>query len=329
MYSLLSRTPTILDYIETWWAGVCECGQSIDVSWLPGDTDVDGLPENRIWITTHCAECVSRKVPAALRPALGAHYEYLRGQRISLGLGCPVPLSEELGVIHPSDVVRRALNWRSDAITLYSGSWKRPGKAEADRLLMDQFMITGTISESRRDDLDPDDIAPRPWFELGPLEPPDRPGESITYARVFLGATIYDTRLPDLKWEYHWNSFVPASIGEFVLPPDWQVHNYSPTQIGKFIAGAMGLFQARAEPGRPRRQPDRERFIDLSETFIEERERAPTSWEEFAAFVGQPPSTLRDYFKDAGLWPWREFKADYFSEQTIERVLRKKSQGFS
>ena len=43
MSSLLRRTPTILDYIDdTWWAGTCECGQSIDVSWLPGDTDIDG-----------------------------------------------------------------------------------------------------------------------------------------------------------------------------------------------------------------------------------------------------------------------------------------------
>ena len=38
-------------------------------------------------------------------------------------------------------------------------------------------------------------------------------------------------------------------MGEFILPPDWQIHDYSPRQFGKFIQEAMDFFQASERRG--------------------------------------------------------------------------------
>src|SRR3954447_11365942 len=120
MDSLLNRLPTILDHVDSWWAGVCECGAPIDVSWAPEPADVEGFPEDLVWIQTHCPECVCRIAPDPLRPAFEGRYRFLRGQRVSLGLGGPVLLPDK----SPIDIVRQALDWHSDAITLYAGTWR-------------------------------------------------------------------------------------------------------------------------------------------------------------------------------------------------------------
>ena len=85
---------------------------------------------------------------------------------------------------------------------------------------MVQLMIAGATAEHYPGRLDLDGIAPRPSFEVEPLEVPLLLEGSVEFVRVVLGATVHDLRRRGLKWQYGWNRSLPASMGLFRLPPD-------------------------------------------------------------------------------------------------------------
>jgi hypothetical protein len=302
---------TILDYVDRWWGSFCACGREIDVCWWPDDVDHDGQWTDDVWLSAHCPECVCDAAPAALRSSVRERYRRLRQDRLSVGLGSAVPDSP-LGSIEPAESVRRSLNWDTAPICLLMSPWRRPGTRNPHDPFMEQLVITGTITESRRDDLNLNALAPLPWFDLNVLELPDRPGEPVEVARVLLGAIVRDPKQPGLEWRYGWNPAVPASHGFFSLPPYWQEENYSPHQIGRFVGKAMDLFRNHAAGGRRPQHADGEWYIDEAARYLEEHGGNVPTKVQFVRFTGRPEATMRRHLEDAGLWPWATFKAQAF-----------------
>jgi hypothetical protein len=318
MLGLLKQQPTILDFVREWWGAICTCGQDIDVCWLPDAMDHDGQWEDSAWFATHCPECVSAAAPEDLRPSLRKRYERLRRDRLAVGLGSVVPDSPR-GGIDPDHSARRSLNWHSGPITLNAGAWRRPRKTGPNDLVMEQLVIMGTIAEAQRSQLDPEAIAPLPWFDLQVLEPPDHPGEQVELARVLLGATVRSPERPGLEWRYTWNKSIPASYGFFSLPPYWQEWTYSPHEMGTFVGRAMDLFRRHEKGGRPSVDSDCEWYIDEAARYmIEHQGTAPTK-SEFVEFTGRPESTMRGHLQDCGLWPWMAFKQQAFPSRSTSR----------
>jgi hypothetical protein len=175
---------------------------------------------------------------------------------------------------------------------------------------MMQLMVNGTIAESHRGQLDPDDIALLPRFALETLElPEDLQGPvEVEFARVLLGASIHDLRHPGLEWRYDWNRFLPASEGFFSLPPDRQWYDYSPRVIGLFVTRAMNLNQIREVGGRPSLvDPDCQWYFDEADRYVSEGKGNTPTKAEFVKFTGRPESTMRGHLTRCHLWPWEVF----------------------
>lgn len=314
MLSLPPRVATILDYIDDTWQGeVCSsCGSDIDVCWHPDEFDALGQWKEAAWFAAHCPACVIDATPKNFRSLLVDHYDGLRTERLRLGLGRVFPGSKMLSPVEPDEMARESLRWRSGAITLHAATWRRlhkNGKNPAGGLYMVQLLIEGMITEFGQGRLNPEVIARRPSFELELLEIPRRPGWTVESARVLIGTTIHDPRSPGLQWRYGWTHSLPASMGFFSLPPDWEPYDYSPAKIGAFVKKAMGLFQARDQGGRPSLvDAECEWYFDEADRYVSENNGKIPTKAEFLTFTGRPESTMRGHLETCDLWPWADFK---------------------
>jgi len=88
MSSLPKQRPTILNYIEAWVGDVCpDCGNEIDVSWLPDTLDRDRDRDVLSMFATLCPECVVGRFPETWQADLSRRYMRLRRERFRVGLG--------------------------------------------------------------------------------------------------------------------------------------------------------------------------------------------------------------------------------------------------
>jgi hypothetical protein len=281
--------------------------------------DDEGYWADSTWFATHCAECVSVASPEETLPALVKRYERLRRDRLAVGLGSFGSESSP-EIIEPELSARRSLNWHSGNITLNAGAWRRPRKSGPHDLVMEQLLVMGTIAEAQHTQLDPEAIAPLPWFDLQVLEPPSHAGDKVEMARVLLGATVRDPECPGLEWRYTWNTSIPASHGFFSLPPYWQEWAYSPRQIGTFVGKAMDLFRRHEKGGRPSVHADCEWYISEAARYITEHQGEAPTKSVFVDFIDRPESTMRSHLQDCGLWPWNVFKQQAFPERSTSRA---------
>ena len=311
MYRVLKNRPTILDYIDTWGYVDCPCGRVADVCWHPDEFDALGQWEDDAWFAARCPSCVIDAAPQDLRSGLVDHYDDLRTERLRLGLGRVFP-NHKLSPIDADEGTRESLRWYSDAITLHASTWRRPyedGKHHPSDLYMVQLMIAGATAEHYPGRLDLDGIAPRPSFEVEPLEVPLLLEGSVEFVRVVLGATVHDLRRRGLKWQYGWNRSLPASMGFFSLPPDWEPYGYSPGVIGTFVSRAMKLYQTLDAGGRPRLvDPGCEWYFDQADSYVLERGTKTPTQAEFLEFTGMAKSTMRGHLEECHLWPWKKFR---------------------
>lgn len=247
MLSLLRQQPTILDYVHNWWSRDCSCGNPVDVCWVPTKADPDGHWADKAWIATSCPNCVIAAAPERFRSPLTERYQRIRRDRLALGLGSIAP--EAFGVaIEPNEPADRSLKGQAGTVTLNSGLWAKPNAPQSRDLVMDQLLIAGTLNAAAPSDVDLiEGVAPLPHFDLHDINVlGSTEATSVREARLLLGATITDRKLPGLEWRYAWNQSVPASFGFFSLPPYWQEWAYTPREIGRFVARAMYLFQRRS-----------------------------------------------------------------------------------
>ncbi len=306
--------PTILDYLCTSLALPCvKCPEHVAVRWFPSREEA-GEPaawaDHKDILLTHCHDCALKVAPEAYQATLKARFDHILDVRSRLHALMRLEQDRD-GRVRPMPA------------TVTSTRWYPVNRAGSKDPYLEEFTVIGWLP----DEFDPEAaqhiLAPSPTYRVIP-SPPPAPTRHAAAVQMAIHARL--PTVPDAYLELRWNPTDPGLSWEPIIRGFGRV---SSKEVERLTYHGRRLFMLHpTTSGRIPAPVDAEKYIDLSEAFIKERKRAPSSWQQFAAFVGEKPSTLRDRFMTAGLWPWREFKADYFSEQVIRRVLASKTQDF-
>jgi hypothetical protein len=222
----------------------------------------------------------------------------------------------------------RSGSLRPTPVTTTYTTWYPVNRAGPSDPYVEEFSIAGYLLDEFDAEAAGRVLSPSPPYHIYQHEEPSESGlRTVAVVAVYVTIQVRLPAVPDAYLEWRWDPYDSALAWEPMIRGFDRV---SADEIQRLAYHGRRLFAIhRTSRGRIPVPVDAQKYIDLAEAFIKERERAPHSWQEFAAFVDEKPSTLRDHFMNAGLWPWREFKADYFSDRIIDWTLNKRTRGFS